>query len=58
MREKEVEIEGMAYAHPMSLLTVAAMIQYILDRKQLSGETLCLEIKDENGQFVEIDRWG
>lgn len=33
------------------------MIEYILNKAYYAGERLCLEVKDKEGNYKEIERW-
>lgn len=59
--EKLIEIEGeenvtiASLSHPA---TIIDLIHKILDKAHYTGETLCLELKDEAGFYHEVNRWG
>lgn len=36
---------------------VLKLIEHILNKAYYSGERLCLEIKNEQGYYKEVDRW-
>ena len=35
----------------------AEFIKFLLDKVYYGGETLCLEMKDKNGNYTEVERW-
>lgn len=56
----EIQVEGFVFEHAGSSIQLARigdLIKHILNKAYYGGETLCLEIRDNKGNYIEIDRW-
>ena len=52
-----LEVEESESFSLLSVDRAADMIKAILDKAFYSGETICLEVKDAEGHFTEVNRW-
>jgi len=55
-QDKTIEIEGEKPVEP-TLEHMEFIIKTILNKAYYGGERICLETKNENGFYHEVERW-